>query len=135
VLYYPYAGPLKSVIRIREWRGDLRRSDYPGEEPFHTGVAVSEEVYEEIVRHAAYFANQIDNRTQRKRARKPNVEEAEDVAGESVIYALSDKHDALEARDQYILRRNSVLNAIHRSIVEQKIHRVGSMEPIRTMPP
>ena len=72
-LYVPRAGPVKSVVKIVEWRKGLNRPDYPGKEAFDTGVAVSEDVYEEIVRNAAYFANQVDNRTQRKKAGKMSV--------------------------------------------------------------
>lgn len=130
-LYIPHAGAQKSVTKVREWRPGLNRSDYPGREPFHVGVAVSEDVYEEIVKNAAYFANQIYNRTVRKNTGKLSVEEVADLGGESVVYALADKHEVLKARNQDLIERNSVLNAVHRSIVGGKRHRIGSMEPYR----
>lgn len=130
-LYIPYSGPIKSVTKVREWHSGLQRGDYPGREPFHVGVAVSEDVYEEVVKNAAYFANQIYNRTQRKNTGKFSVEEVADLSGESVVYALADKHEVMQARDRYLLDRNSILNAVHRSIVGNKRHRIGSMEPYR----
>ncbi|HET7060287.1 MAG TPA: hypothetical protein VFH99_03175 [Candidatus Saccharimonadales bacterium] len=130
-LYVPNAGPVKSVAKVIPWRKNLDRSKYPGSEPFETGIAVTEDVYEEMVRNAAFFANQIDNRTQRKLAGKVSVEEAADIGGESVVYALADKHTILETRDQYVVRRSLALNAIHRSIVEAKTHRIGDMEQDR----
>lgn len=134
-LYYPPEGrrsrPRKSVVTVSGGYCDLDRSKWPGVVPVGTGVGVSEEVYEEIVRHAAFFANQIDNRTQRAREAEPIVEAKADLGGESAVYALAEKHGILEARDQQLLRQRSILRAVHKNVTRRQSRRIRNLEPYR----
>lgn len=123
--------PRKSVVRVSGGHCDLDRRAYPGVLPAHIGVSVSEVVYEEIVKNAPYFANQIDNKTQKANGHEPVIEARADLAGESVVYALSDKHQILEARDQALLKERTTLKAVQRSIAGESSHRIRSLEPYR----
>lgn len=128
---FPNARAVKSVVKVSGLLEERERTSYPGTLPTSTGLAVAEDVYEEIVKNPPYYANQIDNRTQRKQRSKVNMELAADLGGESVVYAFADKHELMEDRDRYFLDENAALLAIHKSIVRDTEHRIGGMEAYR----
>jgi hypothetical protein len=125
--------PKKAVIKVTsEWYSVLNRKAFPGQVPFSTGVAANEDLYEDIVVNAPYMSNRIFNRTQRKNQDNPNKEEVEDLAGESVFYAMSEKNQVLEDWDQALLSARSNLTAVRKNILETNAPRpVKKLEPFR----
>lgn len=136
-LYFPrgkaWRRPEKLVANVSMWYCDLSPGEYPGMVPFSTGVAVSENLYEEIVMNAPYYANKIANRTERKNLADPNIEAVEDLGGESVFYALAQKHEVLEARDQELLTERAALAAVNRSVIQPEARRIVNLEPFRLL--
>jgi hypothetical protein len=137
--------PEKGIIRIYEPTEQpfeqLDREQFPGVVANRTGVAVSEDLYETIVQNAPYYANKIYNRTQRKlleeaqeatEAKAPIDQEAiNDLAGESVFYALHDKMELLEDWDADLLRNHLVLARIISHINRGGQSRISQLEPYR----
>ncbi len=112
--------PRKLVARVGGWSSE--------------GVAVSEELYEAIVFNAPYFSNKIANRTEKANGDDPVIEQVEDLGGESVLYALTDKHELLEAHDQELLSERAKLIAVWRSLSSdqpEQARRIKHLEPYR----
>lgn len=131
-LYFPeMRKPKKSVVTIRGGYCDIDPDEAPGIVPVTTGVAVPEDIYEELVRSAPHFANQVDNRTQRAHSGERIVEAKADLGGESAVYALAAKHQLLEEREQNLLQVNSILRGVHMSVHRQSVHRILHLEEYR----
>lgn len=113
--------PRKGVVRISGGHPGINRHQFPGAQAISTGVAVTEEVFEEIVQNAPCYSNKIANRTERANLDEPEtdpvIEELEDLGGESALYAITQKHELLEARDQVLLAERSPLLAVNRSVI------------------
>jgi hypothetical protein len=107
--------PEKLVVKVREWYCDLDRSIYRGIVPFSTDVTVSEELFEAIVGSPPWFSNKIANRTE-KANENPVVEKAEDLGGESALYALAAKHLLLEEYDVQLLDERRQLVAVRNNL-------------------
>lgn len=124
--------PKKAVVRVSEWYCDLDRRIYTGIMPFSTGITVSPELYEAFVQNAPFFSNKIANKTEKANDENPVIEQVEDLAGESVLYALINKHLLLEAYDQELLARRSQLAAVRKSLdLPAQPKRIRNLEPYR----
>lgn len=131
-LYFPdMRRPRKSVVTINGGYCDIDPYDAPGIVPVTTGVAVTEDIYEELVRSAPHFANQVDNRTQRAHSGERIVEAKADLGGESAVYALVDKHEKLEKREENLIAINSILRGVYLSVHRQSVHRIFHLEEYR----
>lgn len=108
--------PRKGVIRISGGHPGLDVRRYTGVTPLTTGVAVTEEIFEEVVQNAPYYSNRIANRTERANRGELVVEDAEDLGGESALYALLEKHEILETRTHALIAVRSKLSGVNRHI-------------------
>jgi hypothetical protein len=135
-LYFPrtdtWKDPKKAVVRVSEWYCDLDRHVFNGIVPFSTGIAVSPELYEAFVQNAPYFSNKVTNTTEKANDQDPVIEQVEDLAGESALYALINKHLLLEDYDRDLLSERSVLTAVKRSLdLPAQPRRIKNLETYR----
>ena len=149
-LYVPRArrhaeAPLKGVATVWSTYTDIDREAYPGVVDLSTGVALPADYYELITKNSAYMANSIYVKTLAARQAlaeevansddqdegPENLEVMEHVAGESVIYAMTNKIELLEGLDEALLEQREVLARVGANVVTNQPKRVSSLEPYR----
>jgi hypothetical protein len=123
--------PGKTVLRVRGPNPDLDMSIYTGVVPLTTGVAVSEDLYSDVIGSPEFYTSNIANRTERSNREALSIEEGEDLGGESAVYAMSEAHQLLEWYDQTLVQQRSELVAVYRNLVTQEPRRIKNLESYR----